>query len=135
MTKNEVSKKIKLAMIEAGVNQKILGEKLGLTHQAISRWVSGASNPSLKSLKKIADATGKPLSYFINNNESMGNNSVNLAGHQKINGAIHYEIQKSIEQYHEILGILKEMQFFNEKLKSLETLNLKLDLILERLKK
>jgi transcriptional regulator with XRE-family HTH domain len=122
--------KIKKAIKETGATQEQFARQIKSTQAAISRIINGGRNPSLKSLKKIAAATGKPLNYFFDNsNDAIGDNSINLAGRQKIDGGIHYEIQKSVEQYHEIL---KEMQIFNEKLKSLD---LKLDLLIERLKK
>ncbi|MDR1245011.1 MAG: helix-turn-helix domain-containing protein [Endomicrobium sp.] len=130
MKERMIKEKVKQAIKEAGLTQSELGKKLNITHPLVNNWVTGRRNPSLKSLKKIASATGKPLNYFLDNsNDVTGDNSINLAGRQKIDGGIHYGIQKSVEQYHEIL---KEMQLFNEKLKSLD---LKLDLLIERLKK
>lgn len=45
----------------AGLTQKQLAEKSGLTQANISNIEKGASRPTIDSLKKIADATGRRL--------------------------------------------------------------------------
>jgi repressor LexA len=57
--------KIKKAMDEAGLNQTDLAERLNIQQSMVSHWLRGARNPSINSLKKIAKAVKKPLSYFI----------------------------------------------------------------------
>ena len=46
---------------EAGITQKQLAEKSGLTQSSISNLEKGNSIPTIESLKKIADAFGKKL--------------------------------------------------------------------------
>ena len=62
---NLVSQKIRQAMKEAGLTQQKLADKLGITNPVINVWVTGKRNPTVESLKKIAQATGKPYSYFV----------------------------------------------------------------------
>ncbi len=53
------------AMIEArreiGITQKELAEKTGITQGDISKLENGTSNPSLKTLQRIAKGLGKNL--------------------------------------------------------------------------
>lgn len=48
--------KIKLARKRAGLTQKELGEKLGITYQQIGQYENGKRQPKLETLNKIADA-------------------------------------------------------------------------------
>jgi transcriptional regulator with XRE-family HTH domain len=65
--KKKIKEKIKQAIKEAGLTQSELGKKLNITHPLVNNWITGRRNPSLKSLKKIAKATNKPLNYFFDN--------------------------------------------------------------------
>lgn len=71
MNQKDLAKKIKKAMIDAGLNQKDLARKLNITQVQISQWIIGNRNPSLSSLKKIAAATGKPLKYFLEDDKEI----------------------------------------------------------------
>lgn len=53
-----VGQRIKHARKGAGLTQKELGEKIGVSFQAIAQWETGARNPKQESLKRIADAIG-----------------------------------------------------------------------------
>ena len=63
--KNPIHKKIKFAMIESGLNQTQLAKKIGITRQSLSEWLSSCENPKLENIRKIAEATEKPLEYFL----------------------------------------------------------------------
>lgn len=52
-------------MIESGLNQTQLAKKIGITRQSLSEWLSSCENPKLENIRKIAEATGKPLEYFL----------------------------------------------------------------------
>ena len=68
-------KKLKLAMLESGLNQTKLAKKLGLNSSSISGWLLGKNNPKLSTLQDIAKATNKPLNYFFENSfNTTGNN-------------------------------------------------------------
>lgn len=66
---NNVGEKIRQAIKEAGLTQQKLADKLGITNPVVNVWVTGKRNPTASSLKKIAEATGKPYAYFIGANE------------------------------------------------------------------
>ena len=55
--------------IKSGFTQKQLAEKSGLTQANISNIENGSTRPTIESLKKIADATGKRLVIDFKDNE------------------------------------------------------------------
>ena len=57
----EISNLIIKARTQAGLTQKQLAEISGLTQSNISNIEKGNKHPTIESLKKIADATGKRL--------------------------------------------------------------------------
>lgn len=65
MERKSVGLKIKEAVKEAGFTQTDFERKLDIGENLISRWASGDRTPSIKSIKKIAKALKKPLSYFL----------------------------------------------------------------------
>lgn len=70
---NGVGEKIRQAIKEAGLTQQKLADKLGITNPVVNVWVQGKRNPTTSSLKKIAEATGKPFSFFISEKDSLPN--------------------------------------------------------------
>ncbi len=57
----EVVRQIIQARILAGLTQKELAEKIGTRQSNVSRIENGNSNPSIATLKRIAEATGTKL--------------------------------------------------------------------------
>jgi len=53
------------ARIRSGLTQKQLAEKMGTTQSTIARLESGASIPTLRSLKRYAQATGSRIKIFL----------------------------------------------------------------------
>ncbi len=64
-----VIERIKEAIKSTGLTQQEFCKKLGFGESNISRWAKGSRGLSVKSLKKIAEATGMPLSYFLDKSE------------------------------------------------------------------
>lgn len=55
-----IGKKLKSLLIERGISQKQLAEKMALTPQAISLWINDKADPdilNLKLLAKVLDVT------------------------------------------------------------------------------
>lgn len=97
MTRNEdknIIKKIKIAMAEMGLNQTTLAKKLGVKPNTVSQWLTGTNTPQMATLKKVAQATGKPVNYFFDNSVSVKGNS-NVVG--KNNKASSDDLQKDIQ--------------------------------------
>ena len=62
----EIGQRIKQAREEAGFTQAELAEKIGVaTAQSISRYERGETEVSAKRLRRIAEATRKPMSFFV----------------------------------------------------------------------
>lgn len=61
----EMGKLIRQARKNDGLTQKELSQKVGTTFQNVAQWENGLRNPKIGVLRKIANACGVPLSYFI----------------------------------------------------------------------
>jgi transcriptional regulator with XRE-family HTH domain len=62
--------KIRYARTEAGLSQKELGTKIRLSDKAVSSYEVGRAQPSVDILRDIGDATGRPVTYFIDEERS-----------------------------------------------------------------
>jgi transcriptional regulator with XRE-family HTH domain len=93
---NEMGRKIKQVMIEANFKQSDLAKKLGIKQSLISKWITGKLNPKVSTLKKIANATGRPLSYFFDNSTGVNgnNNIVNTGANQTVINSSDIELLK-----------------------------------------
>ncbi len=69
--KTSISKKIKQAMFDSDLTQQQLADIIKTDRGLISSWTLGKRNPTIKSLKKIAKATNKPLHFFLDTEENM----------------------------------------------------------------
>jgi len=61
----QVGERIKAARAERGWKQKHLAAEVSVEPITVSRWERGATTPDLHVLGLVADATGKPISYFV----------------------------------------------------------------------
>lgn len=62
----QVSAQIREARKTRGFTQKEMGDKLGVTEGAYSRYESGKQNLTLDTISKICDAMGVELKVVIN---------------------------------------------------------------------
>lgn len=60
----DFSEKIKILRKRNGLSQAQLGELLGVTNRAVSKWETGQSLPSAETLMALASALGTPLDFF-----------------------------------------------------------------------
>jgi transcriptional regulator with XRE-family HTH domain len=67
---SELAKRIRSARSNAHLSQDALGKSIGLSDKAISAYEKGRSQPPLENLRKIADATSHPLTYFTQEDNS-----------------------------------------------------------------
>jgi transcriptional regulator with XRE-family HTH domain len=74
----ELAKRIKTARRHARLSQDALGQSIGLSDKSISSYEQGRSVPPLAKLKKIADSTKRPLSYFTQENIDEANITTKL---------------------------------------------------------
>lgn len=62
--------RIKAARKKAGMTQKELGDKLGISYVGVSQWENDLRNPKLETLQRIADSLGVPVSILMGYEES-----------------------------------------------------------------
>jgi transcriptional regulator with XRE-family HTH domain len=67
--KAQVAARIKSARAAKGWKQKHLAAEVSVEPITVSRWERGATRPDFDALGLIAEATGKPLSYFLGEDE------------------------------------------------------------------
>jgi len=60
-----MGKLIELARREKDWSQERLGQAISVSRDTIWRWETSRLSPTIESLQKIAEATGKPISYFL----------------------------------------------------------------------
>lgn len=109
MKKNEekiLIKKLKLAMLESGLNQTQLAKKLGISHASVSAWLHNKANPGLDLLEKIAQVTGKPVNYFFDNSTHLEHGSCVVGNNNQVNAedknTKELEHLKTILQLHQV---------------------------------
>lgn len=62
-----IGKRIRRARREAGfANAESFAVTIGVGVRTVQRWESGSTDPSIAKLAAIARTTGKPLSFFVN---------------------------------------------------------------------
>ncbi len=59
-----LAKRIREAREEANLSQATLAKHIGVSDKAISSYEKGRSIPPFENLKKIAESTNRPLTYF-----------------------------------------------------------------------
>jgi transcriptional regulator with XRE-family HTH domain len=64
--------RIREARAAKGWKQKNLAAEVEVEPITVSRWERGATTPDLDVLRLVAEATGKPLSYFVSDEEPAG---------------------------------------------------------------
>ena len=67
--KERLGERIRAARAEKGWKQKHLAAQVDVEPITISRWERGATSPDLAVISQVAEATGKPLSYFVGGEE------------------------------------------------------------------
>lgn len=65
-----VGQRIRAARKRAGLTQKELGEKLGLSFQGVAQWENNLRNPKHETIQRIAKALGVSVDYLIGINST-----------------------------------------------------------------
>jgi transcriptional regulator with XRE-family HTH domain len=63
--KRDLGDRIRTARAEKGWKQKHLAAEVEVEPITVSRWERGATTPDLDVLGLVAEATGKPISFFV----------------------------------------------------------------------
>jgi transcriptional regulator with XRE-family HTH domain len=67
--KAKLGARIKSARTAKGWKQKHLATEVRVEPITVSRWERGATTPDFNALALVAEATGKPISYFLGEDE------------------------------------------------------------------
>ncbi len=78
MKVEKVGERIATARKKAGLTQKGLAEKLGVTAQAVSKWENGRNLPDIENLMQIAETVNVPYSSLLIEKGSMGNSTFTI---------------------------------------------------------
>ncbi len=70
--KERLGQRIRAARAEKGWKQKHLAAQVDVEPITVSRWERGATSPDLEVISHVAEATGKPLSYFVGEESEPG---------------------------------------------------------------
>lgn len=62
----KLEEKIVLLRKEKGLTQHQVAEKINVSRQAISKWESGLTMPSIDNLKSLGELYGVPVDYLLN---------------------------------------------------------------------
>ncbi|MBU0576645.1 helix-turn-helix domain-containing protein [Patescibacteria group bacterium] len=93
--KLSISQKIRYARTEASLSQKELANQLQLSDKTVSAYEVGRAQPGIEVLRDIGQATGRPVTYFIDEE-----------GAEEIDFAV--KIRKIEQELAEIKQALKE---------------------------
>ena len=64
--REELGRRIKQAREEADLTQQELADRIGVqTAQSVSRYERGETEVRMRRIERIAEATGKPLEFFV----------------------------------------------------------------------
>ena len=63
--KKQLGERIRAARAAKGWKQKHLAAEVDVEPITVSRWERGATSPDLDVIGLVAEATGKPLNYFV----------------------------------------------------------------------
>lgn len=61
----EIAERIISARREAGLTQEKLAQMAGLSVASVAKWENGSRVPRIGNLRLIAEATGKPMEFFF----------------------------------------------------------------------
>lgn len=106
-TKNPMHKKIKMAMLESGLNQTQLAKQIGISRQSLSEWLSQCENPKIENIKKIAKATGKPINYFFENSGNFADNNSTINASSDTENLRIALVEKDVELLKKEVEIIK----------------------------
>ena len=61
---NNLQTKLKHRLLDLGITQKELADKMGVHKQVIANWLNGSQNPKRENIKKLCEILDLPLSFF-----------------------------------------------------------------------
>ena len=111
--------KLQKLLNEKGYTQRSFADVLKVEHAQINMWCKGKRNPTPKTVKKISEALGVPVAYFVGEDNSVSQQANGNAGN----------VSQSVALGGGDVGA--KLEVVNAKL---EAITAKLDVLLERTK-
>lgn len=71
-------------MIDAGIDQKVLAQKLGMSPQAVSVWIVHNKMPPEKKLQQLAEIFNVPVGVFYEDNEPIVDEVITISKREYI---------------------------------------------------
>ena len=105
------------ARLEQGISQAELARRLGIQRSGISRLESGAQNPTMDMVVKIASALGKDVSLKLNDREEPMSNVYSLRIYDT-------ELMKFSMEKRGLSGLVADILYKNEKYANLMPLDM-----------
>lgn len=65
MDSEGIVERIRLARLYLGLERREFAELTGVGLRTLAAWENGEREPKLKSIRKIAKATGRPVAWFL----------------------------------------------------------------------
>ena len=108
--RRELGRLIAQAREEAGLTQQELADRIGVkTAQSVSRYERGETEVRMRRLERIAEATGKPLTFFVKEAERVEDADAlaELAARME---ALEQREEQSVEMLRELLRRLPSVE-------------------------
>lgn len=83
MSGNDFAKKFTQLRKSSGITQQKLGEYLGVSNRAVSKWETGLAMPSTENIYKLSQIFKVPVDYFFTGQPSSGAEKTNTASAMK----------------------------------------------------
>ncbi len=107
---NFLGEQLKKIMFEKKLTQKEVADKIGVEQTVISRWARGAAEPTLASVKKLAEVFGVGLNYFLENYENKKVEKTKILNPE----------EENLKLTKELLNELKEIKNILEKIRPIK---------------
>src|SRR5687767_4970211 len=104
--KAELGGRIREARASKGWKQRELASEVEVEPITVSRWERGATTPDLDVLRLVAEATEKPLSYFVAGAEEQAAS----AGHDDVVQKLEQAADRLNSEADRIAGLLGEVR-------------------------
>lgn len=95
-----IGNRIRIARKNAGLTQKELGERLGISYQTIAQWENNLRNPKLETLVKLSQAMGIPLSEIWGQDSDIVVDSTEYATFDETTHTVNINLGKYTESFY-----------------------------------
>lgn len=108
--KERLGARIRAARTAKGWKQKHLAAQVEVEPITVSRWERGATSPDLEVISQVAEVTGKPLSYFIGDENEQAATSGSPAALDDAAKRIEAAALQIANEADRIAGLLEELR-------------------------